>query len=319
MRSLANLAELLLPIPRERRGTALQCIASNRPELLVDGSVDFQHARAAFAHAWEMRYDESFPEQDLTSFLQPPMPIGTVLEFNKVLFTESGEGLNTALSPLLDFLHSNVRKERNREIQLQLFGDIQDAVVPRPMRPTSGRCVDDLRELVSSGCRFSTIYADPPWSYENVASRAAAENHYQTMSVDEICADPVSELAANNAHLHLWTTNAFLRPAFDVIEAWGFKYKSCFIWTKPDIGMGNYWRVAHEFLLLGVRGSLPFLDNAMRSWIESRRTTHSQKPAVVRTLIERASPGPYLELYGREELPLSDWTVYGNQIECRLF
>jgi N6-adenosine-specific RNA methylase IME4 len=76
--------------------------------------------------------------------------------------------------------------------------------------------------------------------------------------------------------------------------------------------------VAHEFLLLGVRGSLTFQDRSIPSWIQAPRTVHSRKPAVVRELIERVSPGPYLEMYGREELPSSAWTVYGNQIEKRL-
>ena len=80
-----------------------------------------------------------------------------------------------------------------------------------------------------------------------------------------------------------------------------------------------YWRVSHEYLLLGVRGSLTFRDHTLPSWIQAHRTVHSRKPGVVRTLIERASPGPYLELYGREELPDSAWTVYGNQVERRLF
>lgn len=179
--------------------------------------------------------------------------------------------------------------------------------------------VRDLRDLVDAGCRFSTIYADPPWAYENVASRAAAVNHYPTMTLDQICAEPIEQLVAENAHLHLWTTNAFLRDAFQVIEAWGFRYKSCFVWIKDRLGMGNYWRVSHEFLLLGVRGRLTFLDNTRQSWIKARRTVHSRKPWPVRLLIEQVSPGPYLELYGREEIPNSGWTVYGNQVERRLF
>ena len=106
---------------------------------------------------------------------------------------------------------------------------------------------------------------------------------------------------------------------FDVIHAWGFRYKSCLIWIKPQLGMGNYWRVSHEFLLFGVRGQLPFRDNTCRSWQLARRTAHSRKPFLFRGLIEQVSPGPYLELYGREEQPQTDWTVYGNQVERRLF
>ncbi len=78
-------------------------------------------------------------------------------------------------------------------------------------------------------------------------------------------------------------------------------------------------RGSYEYLLLGVRGSLTFRDHTLPSWIQASRTVHSRKPGVVRTLIERVSPGPYLELYGREALPDSAWTVYGNQIERRLF
>ena len=179
--------------------------------------------------------------------------------------------------------------------------------------------VRDLRALIIRGDRFPTIYADPPWPYSNTAARGAAENHYRTMTLEAILAEPVKRLAADQAHLHLWTTNAFLRAAFDVLRAWGFRYKSCLIWIKPQLGMGNYWRVSHEYLLLGVRGGLSFSDRSCRSWLMTRRTIHSRKPFAFRELIERVSPGPYLELYGREEQPNSDWTVYGNQVERRLF
>lgn len=163
--------------------------------------------------------------------------------------------------------------------------------------------VRNLDALLAENAKFSTIYADPPWPYNNTAARGAAENHYRTLSLERIRNEPVKELAAEHAHLHLWTTNAFLREAFDVIRAWGFRYKSCLVWIKPQIGMGNYWRVSHEFLLLGVRGNLPFRDRTCRSWLNTKRTIHSRKPFLFRALIERVSPGPYLELYGREEQP----------------
>lgn len=179
--------------------------------------------------------------------------------------------------------------------------------------------VRELASVVQAGVKYSTIYADPPWPYSNTAARGAAENHYPTMTLEAIRSEPVEALAAEHAHLHLWTTNAFLREAFDVIRAWGFRYKSCLIWIKPQLGMGNYWRVSHEFLLLGVRGRLPFRDKTYRSWQLARRTLHSRKPFLFRGLIEQVSPGPYLELYGREEQPHTGWTVYGNQVERRLF
>jgi N6-adenosine-specific RNA methylase IME4 len=211
-------------------------------------------------------------------------------------------------------------KIQHRPQQLSLFG--ADAQAKRRTAPDplpSGETVLDLSQLVRAGKKFSTIYADPPWKYDNSASRGAANNHYPTMSIERICAEPVSELVAANAHLQLWTTNAFLRESFDVLQAWGFKFKSCLVWVKSDIGMGSYWRLSHEFLVLGVRGNLTFRDRTLPSWINAPRTTHSRKPGIVRTLIERVSPGPYLEMYGREELPNSAWTVYGNQVGRRLF
>lgn len=183
------------------------------------------------------------------------------------------------------------------------------------IRQASEGIVEDLNQL--AGQEFGCIYADPPWKYNNQGTRAATSNHYQTMTVDEIAAEPVSDLAADNCHLHLWTTNAFLFDAKQVMEAWGFGYKSVLIWVKPQMGIGNYWRVSHEFLLFGTRGKAPFRDRGQKSWIEVSRTKHSKKPDEVRKKIEKVSPGPYLELYGRK--PIRDWVVYGDQIEGTLF
>ena len=176
--------------------------------------------------------------------------------------------------------------------------------------------IDDLNLLVEQGRQFGTIYADPPWPYGNQGTRAATRNHYKAhadLTVKDICDLPVAKLAAAAAHCHLWTTNGFLREAFDVLAAWGFTYKSCFIWVKPDFGIGNYWRVGHEFMLFGIKGAAPFADHSQQSWIYQQAGEHSAKPAKVRRIIERCSPGPWLELFGRHEA--DNWTVWGNEIE----
>lgn len=184
--------------------------------------------------------------------------------------------------------------------------------------PSINACsIIDLNILLDKGIKFKTIYADPPWNYSNQATRASTDNHYKTMTVDEIAALPVKELADTNAHLHLWTTNAFIFECPKILEAWGFEYKSIFVWVKPQIGMGNYWRVSHEFMVLGVRGSLTFLDKNYKSWIEVKRGEHSAKPDEIRKIIEQVSPGPRLELFGRKEAP--NWVVWGNQIQQGLF
>lgn len=169
----------------------------------------------------------------------------------------------------------------------------------------------DFSAFAASGMRFGCIYADPAWQYDNASSRAAADNHYSTMSVDDICALPVAEIAADDAHLHLWTTNAFLFDARRVMEAWGFEYKSCFVWVKPQMGVGNYWRVSHEFMLLGVRGRCPFLGHDEMSWRSLPRGRHSAKPDAIRQLVEKVSPGPRIELFARDSYP--GWSAWGNQ------
>jgi N6-adenosine-specific RNA methylase IME4 len=138
------------------------------------------------------------------------------------------------------------------------------------------------------------------------------------MTLDEIAALPIKGLSHPDAHLHLWTTNAFLFEAGKLMKRWGFEYKSCFVWVKPQMGLGNYWRVSHEFMLLGVRGNCPFKKKSLKSWMELKREKHSTKPHAVRDAIQQASPQPWLELFGRK--PVAGWTVYGNQTgQPRLF
>lgn len=182
-----------------------------------------------------------------------------------------------------------------------------------------GTCTsEDLRTLVDAGKRFGTVYLDPPWRYDNQGTRAATNDHYGTMSLDDIAALPVGELAAPDSHLHLWTTNGFIFECPRLLEAWGFTFKSMFVWCKPQMGIGNYWRVSHEILLTAVRGDARgFAAHNLKSYAEFDRGEHSAKPEQVRVMIEKASPGPYLELFGRRPAP--GWTVWGNQIERNLF
>lgn len=158
---------------------------------------------------------------------------------------------------------------------------------------------------------FRVVVADPPWQYGNKATRGAAEDHYSTMTIEELCALPVLERAADDAHLYLWVTNGFLREGFDVLTAWGFAYKTCLTWVKPQMGMGNYFRSSTEHVLFGVRGSLKTQDRALMNWFEAPRTRHSAKPGSFYDLVEKASPGPYLEMFARSRR--LGWTGWGNE------
>jgi len=178
--------------------------------------------------------------------------------------------------------------------------------------PSDGVQASSLEALIEAGNQFACIYADPPWRYGNQGTRSATDGHYPTMCLDDIASLPVADLAADDAHLHLWVTSSFLFEAEYILRSWGFDYRSSFVWVKPQLGLGNYWRCAHEFLLLGVRGSAGFNDHSLRSWIREPRGLHSAKPEVVRSLIEQVSSGPFLELFGRRPEP--GWTVWGNQL-----
>jgi N6-adenosine-specific RNA methylase IME4 len=177
---------------------------------------------------------------------------------------------------------------------------------------------EPLEQMAAAGKKFGTIYADPPWRYGNQATRASTDNHYETMSVEEIAELPVAELADEKCHLWLWTTNAFLFECPKLFDAWGFEFKSSYVWVKSQMGIGNYLRNAHEFLLLAVKGGLTGAARDVRSWGEFPRGSHSAKPERVRShVIERVSPGPRLELFGRAKI--DGWTVWGNQIRKGIF
>ena len=182
-------------------------------------------------------------------------------------------------------------------------------------------------ELVQfcGGQKLKTILADPPWQFQNRTGKVAPEhkrlNRYPTMKLEEIKALPVAEVADENSHLYLWVPNALLIEGLSVMEAWGFQYKTNIVWEKirndggPDgRGVGFYFRNVTELLLFGVRGSHMRTLAPGRSQvnlIRSKKREHSRKPDEMIELIEKCSPGPYLELFARGQR--EGWTLWGNQ------
>ncbi|MFB9653918.1 MT-A70 family methyltransferase [Pseudarthrobacter oxydans] len=162
--------------------------------------------------------------------------------------------------------------------------------------------------------RYTTILADPPWAMNQIGSRGAVR-HYPVMSLDDIKGLPVHRLAADNAHLWLWVTNADIFRQIEVMETWGFTYKSCLTWIKPYYGLGGYLRNQTEHLLLGVKGRLPVQFRGQGSWTFAPLQGHSHKPEEQYAIIERCSPGPYLELFARRPQP--GWESWGNEMDGR--
>ncbi len=159
--------------------------------------------------------------------------------------------------------------------------------------------------------RYPTIVIDPPWQYDNTATRGAAQDHYSTMSMDEL--RELKPPATDDAHLYLWVTNGFIREGFELCEAWNFAYKTMLTWVKPQIGMGNWFRNATEHVLFGVRGKLPTNRNDVPTWFKADRTKHSAKPGCFYDLVESCSPPPYMELFARQ--PRLGWDSWGHGYE----
>jgi len=230
------------------------------------------------------------------------------------------------------------RGERTRELAARLAGvsprTVQDVITVRSADPDLYEAIKEGRiaasrafsqikralrdaQLAPAGPlpdgSFELIYADPPWAMGNPDSPHAPEQHYPTMRLAEIKALPVP--AADNAVLFLWAVSSLLPEALEVIHAWGFEYKSNFVWVKPSIGPGVWARNRHELLLIGRRGNWPPPETHERvdSVIEANRGRHSQKPASVFTLLEQMYPhASKLELFARGK-PRPGWIAWGNE------
>lgn len=185
----------------------------------------------------------------------------------------------------------------------------------------------ELLSYRSEGVGFGTILADPPWQFQNRTGKAAPEHkrlaRYTTMTLEEICALPVAQISAEQAHLYLWVPNALLPEGLRVMDAWGFRYISNIVWHKvrkdggsDGRGVGYYFRNVTELLLFGVRGkNARTLDAGRRqvNMIQSQKREHSRKPDEQYRIIEECSWGPRIELFSRGARP--GWVAWGDQAD----
>ena len=178
---------------------------------------------------------------------------------------------------------------------------------------------------------YGAIYADPPWQFKTLWGTASGPGNrsadYSTMDIPEIKTLPVAELAAPNCVLFMWGIWILMPQAFEVIETWGFTYKTCaFAWLKGnprqidmfsddltmDMGLGYWTRANSEMCLLATRGK-PSRENAdVRQAIVSPRRQHSRKPEQIYDRIERLVAGPYVELFARSRR--DGWDSWGNEV-----
>ena len=175
-------------------------------------------------------------------------------------------------------------------------------------------------ELQTGDKKYRIIYADPPWKYGNAMPEYVTEpqDYYLLMSTADICNMPVKDICQKDAVLFLWSTSPHLPEALEVVKAWGFEYKTSFVWDKIKHNMGHYNSVRHEFLLVCTRGSCT-PDNRVLfdSVVSIERGEHSVKPDYFREIIEKLYIyGNKIELFAREAA--AGWDVFGNQIQSNV-
>ena len=200
---------------------------------------------------------------------------------------------------------------------------------------------------------YATLVADPPWRFGNTATRAAANDHYGTLTRGEIAEFKVdgryvSEWMKDAAHLYLWCPSALLHEGLDVMRSWSFEFKQTLIWVKTrgpkipnllpcrslgdaqtwlkslarggqldsiQIGLGNYFRHAHEVVLFGTRGKCKAQVHDLPTVFFAPRGRHSAKPEILQNMAELLSPGPRLELFARRHRP--GWICRGRELDGR--
>ena len=184
--------------------------------------------------------------------------------------------------------------------------------------------------------KYACIVADPPWKVGagplcgregfGDATGASRPLPYPAMTVAEISAMRVAEIAAPNAHLYLWTINRYLRDAFDIVTAWGFNYSTTLVWAKNPMGggLGGCYGISTEFVLFCRRGTLAAKEEMPSTWFNWKRPydsrgkpRHSAKPGQFMEMVEFVSPGPYLELFARDSRP--GWDSWGNECSSVTF
>lgn len=278
-----RIGELMAKVPKASGGDRRSENFKN------DTAVDFEKPKA------DIIRDAGFTQKQVERF----QTMAAHPEIVEQVKAEARE--NDDIASRADIL-KRIKAEKKRQEQ-------QESIREQIDKPKTTNHVD----IFTTNKKYRVIYADPPWSYndkQDTGMLGGAVKHYTTMPLDDICALPVP--AADNAVLFMWVTSPLLEDSFKVINAWGFKYKSSFVWDKVAHNMGHYNSVRHEFLLIATKGSCtPDVKKLYDSVVSIERTEHSRKPKEFREMIDTLYPvGERLEMFAREAP--EGWDVWGN-------
>lgn len=184
-------------------------------------------------------------------------------------------------------------------------------------------CVPVVSPFAELSPPYSTIVADPPWPVRQPPKKFGgtgnADLPYSTMTVADIAAMPVGDIADDYCHLYLWTVNRFVPDTYEIMRAWGFRPSMLLTWCKEPIGQGPGREFASttEFVLMGLKGSRAGYPPVRidRNWWVWPRGAHSVKPAAFLDIVEQVSPGPYVEMFARQ--PRLGWDSWGYGYESQ--
>jgi len=240
------------------------------------------------------------------------------LQIEKVSQSAAAEMLNVSTRMVASV--KAVEREAPELIEKMASGEMTtheaNRIIKRVERIENLEKINEANQPLNDGLgKFNVILADPPWQYEHTISDSRMiENQYPTMGIDEIIALPVQTISEDDAVIFLWATTPMLKKGIQVLDAWGFEYRTAMVWVKPSIGPGWWVRNRHEHLLIGTRGNIPTpkAENKPDSVIEAPREEHSKKPEIIYSIIEDMYPTlSKIELFSRQKR--DGWSAWGNQ------
>ena len=176
-------------------------------------------------------------------------------------------------------------------------------------------------DIYNTDKKYNIIYADPPWSYKDKKCNGNCESHYNTMNIKDICKLPIRDITDKDCVLFLWVTYPMLKEGLELIEAWGFQYKTIgFQWIKQNksgngffFGLGRWTRGNTECCLIAVKGKPKRVNNAVSQLVISPLEKHSKKPDIVREkIVELIGDLPRIELFARQTC--DGWDCWGNEV-----
>ena len=280
---------------------------------------------------------ENVLRKDFTESEKAEIQKRLIQEFSKPEYKEQGR--RTDLTCTKEFVQVEAPKRRENATQkvAKLFGESEPTTRKRleicdsgddtliAEMDETGKVSGVYRKLKRSQSpepppplpngKYHIILADPPWLYDySISDSRKIENQYPTMELQDIMNLPIENILADDCVLFLWATSPKLVEAIQVIDSWGFTYKTSMVWIKDKIGMGYYARQQHELLLISTRGALPvpLPQNRVSSVIEAPRVQHSQKPEKLYSIIEKMYPDrTKIELFSRRQR--AGWDMWGNE------